>query len=391
MQTVRILLRIGFPIVGIVPDVPERAFRHRRIGAFADLPAVVDLKMRDAEACGPPDLLQTKAFVDLRILTAVAPRVHHHHLVAPRELFPQLFLIAPQSGQLLQLPARPDTDDASVGPHPLPAVEVPLRKTEPRNREIPEFGREIVTLIGRLHVRTGSLFQEKEAAVVLPAAGEQQIAPVVVLPVRDHVGLEDQIVVPVRNVLKLDDPRLPMEPAGIEPVEHARTPERTHILFRLDVLPVAEVRGTVAGKRSGGASFQVGVAGNGRSIPVNPVDPPDGKRAQRKFHGRFQVFRMDSGLADPGRRIRSGRGFGIAGNLEIGRRSAVQPHLPRRLVGQAVRHEVSAVPDEFPLDPGVADRQGVVSQTAVTIVLCKCTGAAQQRRGKYRECVFHRF
>ena len=80
---------------------------------------------------------------------------------------------------------------------------------------------------------------------------------------------------------------------------------------------------------------------------------------------------------------------GVARDLEVGRQGAGGPHLSRRKVGQALRHEVAAVPDEPAFDPGVADRQGVVPEPAVTAFLREGGHAAEQHRKQDRECVFH--
>ena len=88
VQSPGVFLRVGFPVVGIVPDVFERPLRHGGVGAFAHLPAVVDLEMRDAQMRGLADLGQAELFVHLRVLAAVAPCVHHHHLVASGKQLP---------------------------------------------------------------------------------------------------------------------------------------------------------------------------------------------------------------------------------------------------------------------------------------------------------------
>ena len=279
VQSPGVFLRVGFPVVGIVPDVFERPLRHGGVGAFAHLPAVVDLEMRDAQVRGLPDIGQAEPFVHLRVLAAVAPRVHHHHLVASGKQFPDVFLVASQGRQLFEFPARPDSEDASVGFHPLPFAEVLLRHAQSRHREIAELCREVPAAVGRLHARSRGLLQEEEPAAVLGVAGEEQVAPVAVFPVGNDVGFEDQVVVPVRDVLELHDPRVPVEPAGVEPVEGRGDRLRLHVGGRFDVLPVGCVDRPAAGKLCD-AAFEVGVAGDRWGVGADAVDPPHVERSQ---------------------------------------------------------------------------------------------------------------
>ena len=188
--------------------------------------------------------------------------------------------------------------------------------------------------------------------------------------------------------MELHDPRVPVEPAGVEPVEGRGDRLRLHVGGRFDVLAVGGVDRPALGKLCG-AAFEVGVAGDRRSVGADAVNPPHVERSQRKFHGDFQPRRMDVGFGDPFRRAASAGASGIARDLEIGRQGTGSPHLSRRKVGQALRHQVAAVPDEPAFDPGVADRQGVVLQTAVTALLREGGRAAEQHREQYRECVFH--
>ena len=235
--------------------------------------------MRDAQVRGLPDFGQAEPFVHLRVLAAVAPRVHHHHLVASGKQFPDVFLVASQGRQLFEFPARPDSEDAAVGLHPFLFAEVLLRHAQARHREIAELRREVPAAVGRLHARSGGLLQEEEPAVVLGVAGEEQVAPVTVFPVGNDVGFEDQVVVPVRDVLELHDPRVPVEPAGVEPVEGRGDRLRLHVGGRFDVLPVGCVDRPAAGKLCD-AAFEVGVAGDRRGVGADAVDPPHVERSQ---------------------------------------------------------------------------------------------------------------
>ena len=361
----RVLVSCRLPVVGVLPDVAERPAGQRRIGALALLPTVVDLEMGDPQPGGALDLLQAEAFVDLRILAAVAPSVHHHHLVAAVARGTDLLLVTPQGGQGRQFALAVDARHHAVGPHPL-VREIPRRHADARHGERSEIGREVTAPVGQLHGRTGGLLQEEEAPAVDAVADEEQVAAIAVLAVGDDVTLPDQVVVPVRHVGELHGPRMPVHAGKVHPVEDRLGGFHRHVGLRLDVLAVGGIgrfgRGLQHGGRSGPGGIrepQPRLAGDGRYIPVDAVFAPDLDAVERILHPGAQIRRGDGRGRDrpdrqrsPGTRCRS-----VARKDEIGLRPHRAEQRSRGPVLERKGHQIAAVPAETALHRGVAEHQ----------------------------------
>ena len=77
----------------------ESTFSQGRIGTFSCLPTVIYLEMSHSQTGCFPYLLHTEALIHLGILAAVAPSVHHDHLIPDGKMSPKLLLIRPQGLQ----------------------------------------------------------------------------------------------------------------------------------------------------------------------------------------------------------------------------------------------------------------------------------------------------
>ena len=149
-QPVRVLVLCRSPVERVVPDVPERALCHRGVWTLALLPAVVNLEMRDAKTRGLLKFREAEDLVHLRVLAAVAPCVHHYHLVTLRAVLPDVFLIGTQSLERRELPFAEDARHAGVELHPVGRLEVSLRSAYAGDRKIAEFADEVRAGIAQL-------------------------------------------------------------------------------------------------------------------------------------------------------------------------------------------------------------------------------------------------
>ena len=146
-QAVGELHGVRFPVILVAPDVLERAFRHLRVGAFAYLPAVVELEHGDTEPRGAVEFGKAERLVYLGILAAVAPCVEHNHLVAVASggLFEaRLPLVVVQGGKSLALAAAKHAGDNAVNGCPAVRSYVAGSRSKAGNLEVSVLRAEVV-------------------------------------------------------------------------------------------------------------------------------------------------------------------------------------------------------------------------------------------------------
>ena len=106
--------------------------------------------MRDAKTRGLLKFRAAEDLVHLRVLAAVAPCVHHYHLVTLRTVLSDVFLIGTQSLERRELPFTEDARHAGVELHPVGILEVSLRSAYAGDRKIAEFADKVRAGIAQL-------------------------------------------------------------------------------------------------------------------------------------------------------------------------------------------------------------------------------------------------
>ncbi len=211
----------GFPVVGVRPDVEERA-AVRRISAFANLPAVVDLEVRYAHLFCACDFPLAESFVYFRVLPSVAPSVEHDHFVAPLLQAAEVLLVRPQREQAFALAAVPDAEDVAVRGRPFVGGDVRGVDARAHEQELTPLRKEVRRWVRQLHERHRRLFQPEEARARLLVFHEQNVAPQGHFAVGQRGDFADEVVVVVGNVEKFGGEQIPLPTRERQRVERER-------------------------------------------------------------------------------------------------------------------------------------------------------------------------
>ena len=280
------------PVVGIVPDVPERALGQDGVGALPALPAIVDLEHRHPQAGGAFQFCQAKAFIDLGILTPVSPGIHHDHILAGADGI----LPGPEGQQASAPGGSVNAQHTAIKPGPPVRTDVRRFDADSRHAEPFVVCVEVIPAIMELHIGTRCFLQEEKTA--RPILGKEEITPIAQFPVRDETVFKDQRVVPIRHIAELHRGAAPVLTGNRHPLQGRPIHSLGgHIGRRFDVLAVGVPVG-FSGQFPQEGSPEIGVAADGRNILENPVFPAHFHRALRVVDADQQMFRPEGRSRD---------------------------------------------------------------------------------------------
>ena len=143
----RELRGVGRPVIGILPNILKTTSGSLRVRAFSALPAIVQLKERDAHACGTIQFCQTESLIYFGILATVAPGIEHNHLILCGGVVAQLFLIEAQGSKRFLLAAGIDAGNASINAGPAIRLYIMRRNAQPHYHKIAKVRHEVRTRI----------------------------------------------------------------------------------------------------------------------------------------------------------------------------------------------------------------------------------------------------
>ena len=196
VQPAGILDRIRSPVIGVVPDVPERTLCYLGIRALAALPSVIDLENGDSESGGQFQFTQAEFLVHLGILAAVAPCIHHNNI----QMEAVCLLPGPHRAQRCQFSRAEYSGNAAVEASPLILLYILRKDACTSYLETAEVCGEITGGVAQLHIGAGRLLQEEEAIAGDAVPHEKQVTLVAKLAIGDEILLLHEVVVPVGHV-----------------------------------------------------------------------------------------------------------------------------------------------------------------------------------------------
>ena len=194
--------------------------------------------MCDSQTGSLLQFLKAEFLIDLRVLAAISPGVHHYHLVTAATVEAELLLIGSEGFESRQFSAVTHSEDTGIDTGPLVRTDVGAFYSKPCNGEMAVFSSEVRARIAELGAGARGLLQEEIAVGSGSIPEKQQIATVGHLVVRNELPFSHKSVVPVGHVPEFNGFGVPVPSTEIHLVKDSLNRFCSHIGNGFNVLPV---------------------------------------------------------------------------------------------------------------------------------------------------------